>query len=77
MWQKCPICKGSGYQWIPLSNSTNIKCRRCKGEGIISEITGLPPEPQFKDNSNLPSTDIYSNVDNIKINPHGNVQKKI
>lgn len=35
-WQKCPICDGYG------TNSISI-CPTCKGERIISELTGLPP----------------------------------
>lgn len=49
MWQKCPICAGSGVEHYDQDyTSTAIKfpttCSVCKGKKIISEITGLPPE---------------------------------
>lgn len=40
MWQKCPICNGSGISPDHLSTST---CPTCQGKRIISEINGLPP----------------------------------
>ncbi len=54
-WQRCPICNGAGIvsggyftragdsiSWT-ASNSTET-CRVCRGTGVISEITGLPPD---------------------------------
>jgi hypothetical protein len=43
MWQKCPICNGTGVIPGPLSNSLFITCVTCNGKRIISELTGLPP----------------------------------
>jgi hypothetical protein len=43
MWQKCPICNGSGRDFTPLSNSSSSICSVCDGSKIISELTGLPP----------------------------------
>ena len=40
MFQKCPICEGSGE--VP-SNLLDTTCSVCKGEKIISTLTGLPP----------------------------------
>ncbi len=42
-WQKCPICNGLG---VVNSIGLHITCPTCKGERIISELTGLPPKPQ-------------------------------
>jgi DnaJ-class molecular chaperone len=46
IWQKCPICEGSGL--VPSLGWTTIlinpnKCPTCKGARIISVLTGLPP----------------------------------
>lgn len=41
MWQKCPICNGTGLAMTLVgSNST---CPTCNGARIISELNGLPP----------------------------------
>ena len=39
-FQKCPVCNGGGYLIM------RFKCPTCKGQRIISELTGHPPEPQ-------------------------------
>lgn len=41
MWQKCPICNGSGLE---PSFQVPHGCGVCKGERILSELTGLPPK---------------------------------
>ena len=42
MWQKCPICNGTGYS--PIGTFTSMPtCPTCNGHRIISEISGLPP----------------------------------
>lgn len=44
MWQKCPICNGTGNNnAIENYNFTSV-CKTCNGKGIISQITGLPPK---------------------------------
>jgi hypothetical protein len=43
MWQKCPVCNGSGFG----SDYYGSTCSTCQGARIISEITGLPPEAQI------------------------------
>ena len=44
MWQRCPVCEGVGT--IPYSSThmAEVECHVCKGRGIISTITGLPPQ---------------------------------
>jgi len=42
MFQKCPICNGTGTNIIPLSEMT-VPCSVCNGTNIISELTGFPP----------------------------------
>ena len=51
MWQKCPICNGTGSDPNWLVHNGNIpKCPTCKGERIISELTGKPPcKNEFND----------------------------
>ena len=44
MWQKCPVCNGTGA--IPggqVSSSLFTSCPTCDGKRIISELTGFPP----------------------------------
>lgn len=41
MYQKCPICNGTGQG--SGTNSRQIPCSVCKGHKIISEVTGQPP----------------------------------
>ena len=44
MWQKCPICKGTGLD--PncfIINNNPPKCPVCKGKRIINSLTGKPP----------------------------------
>ena len=42
MYQKCPICNGTGTLPHPDPRLTN-KCEVCNGTKIIDEMTGLPP----------------------------------
>lgn len=58
MWQKCPICNGTGKEFQVIK--TNLKnCTTCNGTKIISELNGLPPN--FEQNkierqkSNIPN----------------------
>jgi Zn-finger nucleic acid-binding protein len=43
MWQKCPICNGTGKTQNTSSSSSFDICSTCNGAKIISELTGLPP----------------------------------
>jgi RecJ-like exonuclease len=49
MWQKCPICDGTGknYGYSSLL-SYNPNCPTCNGQRIISELTGKPPAYEVK-----------------------------
>jgi RecJ-like exonuclease len=42
MWQKCPVCGGTGKVPNNLS-SIHDTCDVCHGKKIISQLTGLPP----------------------------------
>jgi hypothetical protein len=44
MFQKCPICQGSGIEHQPVSSGTDKPCPVCGGMKIISELTGKPPK---------------------------------
>lgn len=37
MFEKCPICNGTGKDFL------GCKCTVCNGKKIISSLTGLPP----------------------------------
>lgn len=43
MWQKCPICDGTGSNATVTAGNYTVTCKTCNGKGIISELTGLPP----------------------------------
>lgn len=56
MWQKCPICNGTGR--VPEDGFTSAvyqTCTVCCGFKIINDITGLPPVTQntFKKLDNI------------------------
>ena len=42
MWQRCPICNGSGIDDRDTTSSVQPQCSVCNGMKIISETTGLP-----------------------------------
>jgi hypothetical protein len=52
MFQKCPICEGTGLDTII---KPAIMCSVCKGEKIISSLTGFPPNrvKQFHSTNDL------------------------
>lgn len=61
MWQKCPICNGLGT--VPnygMSSSTSSVCSVCKGQKIISELTGQPP------GISVSTSNTTTNIENIE-----------
>ena len=61
MWQKCPICNGSGVEPTPTWRSLKYcTCTTCKGEKIISTFTGLPPNSGKMDYQ--PVEDHFKNI---------------
>lgn len=48
MYQKCPICNGTGKKL------DYTKCHVCNGKGIISSITGNPPQSNDGDFRDFP-----------------------
>lgn len=57
MWQKCPVCEGTGVSPIGGTYSNIPSCPTCMGARIISQINGLPPSSGVKQiKSNLPPT---------------------
>lgn len=57
MYQKCPICNGTGV--IPTPNITSCfkTCDTCNGKKIISSTTGLPPMFPIISNEDLRDDD--------------------
>lgn len=52
-YQKCPICNGTGFS-SSLTSSYGT-CTTCKGQKIINELTGLPPNLTTSPTINLKS----------------------
>lgn len=48
MWQKCPVCNGTGRGFDPHDGNTSCDCKVCNGRGIINQLTGNPPGPNVK-----------------------------
>lgn len=44
MYQKCPICNGTGIDKVSAYTAKNLTCPTCKGKRIIDDITGEPPD---------------------------------
>jgi hypothetical protein len=43
MYQKCPICNGTGIDMTSPWTSTDATCPVCRGQRIIDRQTGRPP----------------------------------
>jgi DNA-directed RNA polymerase subunit RPC12/RpoP len=58
MWQKCPICDGTGIKLEPYIQTEVIKCPTCNGKRILNERTGLPPDYELhgklRENEDIP-----------------------
>ena len=73
MWQKCPICNGTGNSYNNMTMNTSSTCKTCNGKGIISEITGLPPNgvetfasPKYRNSDGSPITDFRDNCEQFE-----------
>lgn len=45
MYQKCPVCYGTGINQSEICSTNGLHvCTVCKGKRIINELTGKPPE---------------------------------
>ena len=58
MWQKCPICNGTGRD----SFYQDKYCTTCNGYKIINELTGLPPTKTKE------IKEVKSNLENLSEN---------
>lgn len=70
MWQKCPICNGTGNSSQHYAETVTSTCKVCEGKGIISELTGLPPKgvetfasPKYRNSDGTPVTGDWDNID--------------
>lgn len=69
MWQKCPICNGTGLEYEPVMTTIGKICSICNGTKIISELTGLPPNFE-KNKLDRINEDIPNKIDkNLKNYP--------
>lgn len=44
MYQRCPLCNGSGQDPTIAISSDTVICPVCGGAKIINEATGKPPK---------------------------------
>ena len=66
MWQKCPICLGTGIDNSIIIFNKEIKCSTCDGKKVINTITGNPPNISEKRKKH---DDIYSkNISDDRVN---------
>ena len=66
MWQKCPICLGTGIDKSNVTFNKKNKCPTCDGKKVINTITGNPPN--INENGTTHS-DVYSkNISEDRIN---------
>ena len=57
-YQKCPLCDGVGAQPSLSTSVLTVPCRVCQGAGIISALTGLPPDQRKEGKTQLTPKDI-------------------
>ena len=69
MWQKCPICNGTGKTSNTLSSSSFDICSTCNGSKIISELNGLPPNYEQNKIERLKANIPNQIPNNLKIYP--------
>lgn len=57
MWEKCPICKGTGLDPnYKVFNESPPKCPICNGKRIINKLTGKPPvDRKIGETTEIPS----------------------
>lgn len=68
MWQKCPVCNGTGKSIEIFSGES---CKACNSKGIISSVTGLPPNgietfasPKYRNSDGTPVIGEWDNIPN-------------
>ena len=67
MWEKCPICNGTGSDpnYFIINNNT-LKCPTCKGKRIISSLTGKPPIDDTIETSDINEVTYWGELDEKK-----------
>lgn len=73
-WQCCPRCGGDGIvanYSITTSGNTTRQCNICRGEGIISKVSGLPPSKQNILATTQREMMEYEEKKNLFPEPHG------
>ncbi len=46
MYQRCPLCNGTGINSTSLKTNKVEECTVCNGEKIINSETGKPPKKE-------------------------------
>ena len=60
MWQKCPVCNGTGSHGDEFSRA---KCPACNGTGLLSTISGRPPQVYEKSSDNTIGKIIQNDIE--------------
>ena len=73
MWQKCPICNGTGVVSGSMTMNSSSVCKVCNGKVIINKITGLPPRgvetfasPKYRNADGSPITAFRDNCEQFE-----------
>ena len=78
MFQKCPLCNGTGiHTHILNTGNPTIQCDVCKGQKIISQITGKPPANDISIKSGFLKSVGTSPYDYAKVNDVANLPNSV
>jgi hypothetical protein len=76
VWQKCPVCAGTGkvYEDFPFPTNTGSTsfgriCPACQGKRMVSKLTGLPPGHYIQTGNYPPQSSLAAQISAIESDP--------